>query len=81
VILSYLVCSQIWLNHFLDDRHFAYITKSLKETLFGGGGGERGLLARLAAGGRAGGGGGGGVRDVRPSSERGTNGELILLRF
>jgi hypothetical protein len=32
---SYLVRSQIWLNHFLDDRHFGYITKSLKETLVG----------------------------------------------
>ncbi len=28
--LSYLVCSQIWLNYFLDDCHFGYITKSLK---------------------------------------------------
>jgi hypothetical protein len=34
-LLSYLVRSQIWLNYFLDDRHFAYITKSLKETLVG----------------------------------------------
>lgn len=30
---SYLLHSQIWLNFFLDDRHFANITKSLKETL------------------------------------------------
>ncbi len=30
---SYLLCSQIWLNYFLDDYHFGYITKSLKETL------------------------------------------------
>jgi hypothetical protein len=30
---SYLLCSQIWLNYFLDDYHFDYITKSLKETL------------------------------------------------
>jgi len=34
-LLSYLVCSQIWLNYFLDDYHFGYITKSLKETLVG----------------------------------------------
>jgi hypothetical protein len=32
-LLSYLVYSQIWLNCFLDDHHFGYITKSLKETL------------------------------------------------
>jgi hypothetical protein len=32
-ILSYLVCNQIWLNYFLDDHHFDYITKSLKETM------------------------------------------------
>jgi hypothetical protein len=32
-LLSYLVYSQIWLNYFLDDHHFGYITKSLKETL------------------------------------------------
>jgi hypothetical protein len=25
------VCSQIWLNDFLDDRRFGYITKSLKK--------------------------------------------------
>jgi hypothetical protein len=31
---SYILCSQIWLNYFLDDRYFGdYITKSLKETL------------------------------------------------
>jgi hypothetical protein len=30
------VCSQIWLNYFLDDRHYGYITKSLKETLLWG---------------------------------------------
>jgi len=30
---SYLICSQIWLNYFLDDCHFGYVTKSLKETL------------------------------------------------
>ncbi len=30
---SYLLHSQIWLNFFLDDRHFANITKSLMETL------------------------------------------------
>jgi len=28
-----LVISQIWLNYFLDDYHFGYTTKSLKETL------------------------------------------------
>jgi len=27
--------SKIWLNYFLDDYHFGYITKSLKETLVG----------------------------------------------
>ncbi len=32
-LLSYLVCSQIWLNCFLDHCHFDYFTKSLKETL------------------------------------------------
>jgi hypothetical protein len=32
-LTSYLLCSQIWQNYFLDDRHFGYITKSLKETL------------------------------------------------
>jgi hypothetical protein len=32
-LLPYLVCSQIWLNYFLNDCHFDYITKSLKETL------------------------------------------------
>ncbi len=32
-VLSYLVCNQIWLNYFVDDRHFDYIIKSLKETL------------------------------------------------
>jgi hypothetical protein len=31
--LSYLVCNQIWLNYFVDDCHFDYIIKSLKETL------------------------------------------------
>jgi hypothetical protein len=30
---SYLLCSQIWLNYFLDDYHFGYIPISLKETL------------------------------------------------
>ncbi len=29
-LLSYLVRSQIWLNYFLDDRHFGYITKIIK---------------------------------------------------
>jgi hypothetical protein len=32
-LLSYLVCRQIRLNYFLDDHHFGYTTKSLKETL------------------------------------------------
>ncbi len=32
-LLSYLVCSQIWLNHFANDDHFDYVTKSLKKTL------------------------------------------------
>jgi len=31
-----VVCSQIWLNYFLDDRHLDYVTKSLKETLHDG---------------------------------------------
>jgi len=30
---SYLLCSQIWVNYFLDDRHFGNLTKSIKETL------------------------------------------------
>jgi hypothetical protein len=34
-LYSYLLCSQIWLNYFLDDCHFGYITKSFKETLYG----------------------------------------------
>jgi hypothetical protein len=29
-LLSYLVCSQIWLNYFVNDHHFDYITKILK---------------------------------------------------
>ncbi len=32
----YRVCSQIWLNYFLDDCHFVSITKSLKEHWVGG---------------------------------------------
>jgi hypothetical protein len=32
-LLSFLVCRPIWLNYFLSDHHFGYITKSLKETL------------------------------------------------
>jgi hypothetical protein len=31
VLLSYLLYNQIWLNYFLNDRHFGYITKSLKK--------------------------------------------------
>jgi hypothetical protein len=27
--LSYLVCNQIWLNYFVNDHHFGYITKIL----------------------------------------------------
>ncbi len=27
-LLSYLLCSQIWLNHFMDDSHFIEITNS-----------------------------------------------------
>ncbi len=30
-LLSYLVCSQIWRNYFLDNCNFHYITKSLKK--------------------------------------------------
>ncbi len=37
LIFSYfhkiLTCGQIWLNHFQDDSHLGYITKSEKETL------------------------------------------------
>ncbi len=29
--LSCLVCSQIWLNHLMDDHHFSYITKLKKK--------------------------------------------------
>ncbi len=29
--LSYLICSQIWLNHLMDDHHFDYITKLKKK--------------------------------------------------
>jgi len=32
-LLLYLVCSQIWQNYFVNDRHFGYIKNSLKETL------------------------------------------------
>jgi hypothetical protein len=32
-LLSYRVCSQIWLNYFMNDQHFGYITKSLKGNL------------------------------------------------
>jgi hypothetical protein len=32
-LLSDLVCSQIWLNYFVNDDHFDYVTKSLKKTL------------------------------------------------
>ncbi len=31
--LSYLLYRQIWLNYFLKDCHFGYLTKSLEETL------------------------------------------------
>ncbi len=33
-LLSYLTCSQIWQNYFLDDRHFDYMTKSSKKPCF-----------------------------------------------
>jgi len=33
-LLSYLVCRQIWLNYFVNDGHFCYITKSLKLTRY-----------------------------------------------
>jgi len=32
-LLSYQVHSQIWLNYFVNDDHFGYVTKSLKKTL------------------------------------------------
>ncbi len=32
-LLSCIVCSQIWLNHIVDDCHFNYITKSEKKNL------------------------------------------------
>ncbi len=41
---SYLLCSQILLNYFVDDHHFGYITKSLKETVFGRWGGVGNLI-------------------------------------
>jgi hypothetical protein len=28
-----LVCTQIWLNYFVNDDYFGYVTKSLKKTL------------------------------------------------
>ncbi len=31
-LLSYLVCSQIWLNHLMDDHHFSYIYITTKLT-------------------------------------------------
>jgi len=30
-LLSYLVCSQIWLNHLMDDRHFNYIKRKFEK--------------------------------------------------
>ncbi len=33
LLLSYRVCNQVWLNYFVNDSHFGYFTKSLKETL------------------------------------------------
>jgi hypothetical protein len=41
---SYLVLSQIWLNYFLDDRHFGYITKSLKRNPSWGHGTQNAVL-------------------------------------
>jgi hypothetical protein len=32
-LLSYLICSQIWLNHLLDNHHLCYINKFKKRTL------------------------------------------------
>ncbi len=32
-LLSYLICSQIWLNHLMDNHHLCYITKLKKRTL------------------------------------------------
>jgi hypothetical protein len=34
-ILFFLVCSQIWLNDFLDDYHLGCFTKSFKKTQLG----------------------------------------------
>jgi hypothetical protein len=28
-------CSQIWLNYFVDDHHFGYITESFKKRIMG----------------------------------------------
>jgi len=33
-LLSYLVCSQIWLNHIMDDHDFSYIKKLEKKTVY-----------------------------------------------
>ncbi len=41
---SYLLYCQILLNYFVGDHHFCYITKSLKETLFGRLGGVGNLI-------------------------------------
>jgi hypothetical protein len=30
LLFLYLVCNQIWVNYFLNDCHFGYITKSLQ---------------------------------------------------
>jgi hypothetical protein len=32
-LLSYLICSQIWLSHPMDDCHFSYITKLKKNKM------------------------------------------------
>jgi hypothetical protein len=34
--LSYLPCSQIWLNLPIDNRHFGYMTKLTQKITFGG---------------------------------------------
>ncbi len=32
-LLSYVLCSQIWFNYFMDDHHFEYTAIFLKRTL------------------------------------------------
>jgi hypothetical protein len=33
-LLSYLICSQIWQNHPMDEPHFSFITKLKKKTWY-----------------------------------------------